>query len=162
MAAAAGCAADVPDPSLTVNRAILVQTSIARDMSIVALGEAGLIGIVADDGGGHVTRITITGKRGTFRQWIVMETALGTSMVRDPPDGAELNSANAPQVVLCFQFTIGWVDTMVRPPVQERCPESAGGRASLAVAQARSRRRQAWSPWSEHRQARCRKAARLR
>ena len=126
----------MPNPSLTVNRAALVQTSIARDMSIVALGETGLIGIDADDGGGYVTRITITGKRGTFRQRIVMETVLGTSMVRDPPDGAELNSADAPQVVLCFQFTIGWVDTMVRPPVQERCPESAGGRASLAVAQA--------------------------
>jgi hypothetical protein len=49
-AAAAGCIATAPDPSLTINRANWVQTSIAADMSIAPLGEVGLIDIVADDG----------------------------------------------------------------------------------------------------------------
>jgi hypothetical protein len=122
-----------PDPSLTINRASWVQSSIARDMSMGALGEAGLINIVADDGGGYVTRITITGHPGTFSQRIVMDTVLGTSLVRDPPTGVDVNSGgNVPQVVLCFQFTIGWVDTMVSPPVRESCPESVGSRSTMA------------------------------
>jgi hypothetical protein len=135
-AAAAGCMADGPDPSLTINRATWVQTSIAQDMSIGALSEAELIGIVADEGGGYVTRLTITGKPGTPRERIVMDTVLGTSVVRDPPSDEGVNSGDVPQVVLCFQFTIGWVDTMVPPPVQQSCPESAGNRALLAVEEA--------------------------
>jgi hypothetical protein len=134
-AAVAGCMGepDAPDPSLTVNRANWVQSSIVRDMSIETLGEPGLIGIVADDGGGYVTRITITGQPGTFSQRTVMDTVLGTSLVRDPPFGLEVNSGgNIPQVVLCFRFTIGWVDTMVPPPVRESCPESAGRQPTLA------------------------------
>jgi hypothetical protein len=136
--ATAGCiATDGPDPSLTVNRANWVQTSIVQDMSIGVLGEDELIGIVADDGGGYVTRFTITGKRGTSSQRIVMDTVLGTSIVRDPPAGGEVNSGgNSPQVVLCFQFTIGWTDTMVSPPVQEKCPESASNRPTLAAEEA--------------------------
>jgi len=136
MAAAAGCMANAPDPSLTINRANWVQTSIAADMSVAPLGEVGLIDIVADDGGGYVTRITITGQRGTFSQRIVMDTVLGTSVLRDGPAGVDVNSGDVPQVVLCFQFTIGWVDTMVPPPVQESCPESASSRPLLAVEEA--------------------------
>jgi hypothetical protein len=134
-AAVAGCMGEpsAPDPSLTINRANWVQSSIARDMSMGVLGEPGLIDIVADDGGGYVTRVTITGQPGTFSQRIVMDTVLGTSLVRDRPAGVEVNSGgNVPQVVLCFQFTIGWVDTMVPPPVRESCPESASGQPALA------------------------------
>jgi hypothetical protein len=126
-----------PDSALTVNRARWVQMSIGQDMSVGALGAADLTGIVADDGGGYVTRITITGRRGTFRQRIVMDVVLGTSVVRNPPEGGAVNSgANVAQVVLCFQFTIGWVDTMVPRPVQKSCPESAVHGPALAAGEA--------------------------
>lgn len=136
-AAAAGCASDAPDPSLTVNRATWVQTSIAQDMSLGALSEDGLAGIVSDDGGGYITRITIAGQRGTSRQTIVMDTVLGTSIVRNQPAGEDVNTDGvAPQVVLCFRFMIGWIDTIVAPPVQEACPESAANRPALAAGEA--------------------------
>jgi hypothetical protein len=135
-AAAAGCMSDAPDPSLTSNRATWVQASIARDMSIGALSEDELIGIVSDDGGGYVTRITISGRRGTFRQRIIMDTVLGTSIVRDQPAGEEVNSSDVQQVVLCFRFTIGWTDTMGPPPTGERCPEAAANRLALAAGEA--------------------------
>jgi hypothetical protein len=125
-----------PDPSLTTNRATWVETSIARDMSIGALSEDELIGIVSEDGGGYVTRITISGPRGTFRQRIIMDTVLGTSIVRDQPAGEEVNSNDVAQVVLCFRFTIGWTDTMVPPPIREKCPESAPDGPALAAGEA--------------------------
>jgi hypothetical protein len=65
-----------------------------------------------------------------------MDTVLGTSAVRDRPAGVDVNSGDVPQVVLCFQFTVGWVGTMVPPPVQESCPESASSRPLLAVEEA--------------------------
>jgi hypothetical protein len=127
---------DAPDPSLTSNRATWVQTSIAQDMSIGALSEDALIGIVSDDGGGYVTRLAVSGPRGTFRQAIVMDTVLGTSIVRDRPAGEEVNSGDVQQVVLCFRFTIGWTDTMVTPPIREKCPESVPDRPALAAGEA--------------------------
>ena len=136
-AAMAGCDfGDVPEPSLTVNRANWVQMMIAQDMSMGALSEYELDGIVAEDGGGYITRITVTGRRGTGSQQVVMDTVLGTDIVRNPPAGGNVNSGDIPQVVLCFQFRIGWTDTMVPPPVQQKCPESASKWPSLAAEQA--------------------------
>ena len=47
-----------------------------------------------------------------------------------------MDSGDVPQVVLCFRFTIGWVDTMVPAPVQRNCPESASSRPTLAADEA--------------------------
>lgn len=100
------------------------------------LSENELIGIVSDDGGGYVTRITISGLRGTFRQRIIMHTVLGTSIVRDRPAGEEVNGGDVQQVVLCYRFTIGLTDTMVPPPIREKCPESVPDGPALAAREA--------------------------
>ena len=126
VATAGGCMTEpgTRNAALTVNRANWVAMEIPAAMSMGALTEASLIRLVNEDGGGYVTLITISGPRGTSRQRTTIDAVLGTSVVRNPPQGGNVNGGQDVPVVMCFQFTVGWADTKVSPPVRRNCPEA--------------------------------------
>jgi hypothetical protein len=127
------------DPALDANRANWVQDSIARAMSLGALTEQSLIQIVSDNGGGYVTRITVSGPRGASGQQLTMDTVLGSYPVRSAPASGTVNSPDGQDPIECFTFTIGWQDTEVAPPVRKDCQETALGSPSTLATREASR-----------------------